>query len=138
LDKKKLSYKNIKDLEELNFFLHSNPIGSKTFRYFSSRDLLVIKNHIITCLYYDNEDIIGYGHLDYENEKTWLGVIVSDSHTSKGYGNMILDDLISSTNDEIYLSVDKNNYVAQNLYKKKQFIKIQENNKNIIMLRKNG
>ena len=47
------------------------------FRYFSSRLLSVISNHIITLLALDSQDVpLAYGHLDVENKVVWLGVCV--------------------------------------------------------------
>jgi hypothetical protein len=133
--KKIISSNNGEDLEEVKKFILSNPNGCKNFRYFQKRDFSVIKNHIFTCLYYSNENVIGYGHLDYEDGKIWLGIIISDNNKSKGFGNIIIDDLISKTKKPIYLSVDKDNEIAQRLYKNKKFIIFKENNKNIIMIR---
>jgi ribosomal protein S18 acetylase RimI-like enzyme len=87
-------------------------------------------------LYYQNDECVGYGHLDKENDKIWLGIIVADKHQSNGFGNLIMDDLISKYDGEIYLSVDKDNLKAQELYKKKSFINLKENDKNYIMILK--
>jgi hypothetical protein len=48
---------------------------------------------------------------------------------------MIMDDLLSITEEPIYLSVDKDNKIAQRLYNNKKFIIFKENNKNIIMVK---
>jgi RimJ/RimL family protein N-acetyltransferase len=127
------------DLYILSDFIKSNPKGGKTFRYFSKRDLSVISNHIFTCLYYNNNnDIIGYGHLDFESDKIWLGIIVSDEYHGRGYGGLIMDDLISQTSEPIYLSVDNDNEIAFRLYKNKGFSIFEENNKYKIMIKENG
>jgi hypothetical protein len=133
--KKIISSNNHSDLEEVKKFIESNPNGCKNFRYFLKRDISIIKNHIFTCLYYDNNEVIGYGHLDYEDGKIWLGIIISDNHKSKGFGSLIMDDLVSKTEKPIYLSVDADNKIAQQLYKNKKFFIFKENNKNIIMVR---
>jgi hypothetical protein len=134
--KKILNPSNSNDLNELRDFIDSNPNGCKNFRYFSKRNVSVINNHIFTCLYYDdNSNIIGYGHLDKENDRIWLGVMVSDTQKLKGYGGLIVDDLISQTSSSIYLSVDNNNEIAKNLYKKKNFVTVDKNDKYKIMCR---
>jgi hypothetical protein len=134
--KKVISPNNSNDLEMVKNFIGSNPNGCLNFRYYLNRDISIIKNHIFTCLYYNNENIIGYGHLDYEDGKIWLGIIISDDSKSKGFGGLIMDDLLSKTQEPIYLSVDKDNKIAQRLYKNKKFFIFKENNKNIIMVRK--
>jgi hypothetical protein len=134
--KKVISPNNNNDLAKVKNFMESNPNGCLNFRYYLNRDISVIKNHIFTCLYYNNENIIGYGHLDYEDGKIWLGIIISDDSKSKGFGGLIMDDLLSKTQEPIYLSVDKDNKIAQRLYKNKKFFIFKENNKNIIMVRK--
>jgi hypothetical protein len=133
--KKIISSNNDEDLNEVKKFIESNPKGCVNFRYYLKRDISVIKNHIFTCLYYNNETVIGYGHLDYEDGKIWLGIIISDENKSKGFGSMIMDDLLSITEEPIYLSVDKDNKIAQRLYNNKKFIIFKENNKNIIMVK---
>jgi ribosomal protein S18 acetylase RimI-like enzyme len=137
IKKKIISSRNDNDIEDVKKFIESNPIGCENFRYYLKRDISVIQNHIFTCLYYNNENVVGYGHLDYEDGKIWLGIFVSDDSKSKGFGGMIMDDLLSKTDETIYLSVDKNNKIAQRLYKNKKFLIFKENDKNIIMI-KNG
>jgi ribosomal protein S18 acetylase RimI-like enzyme len=61
--------------------------------------------------------------------------MVSDTQKLKGYGGLIVDDLISQTSSSIYLSVDNNNEIAKNLYKKKNFVTVDKNDKYKIMCR---
>jgi hypothetical protein len=104
--------KNIdEDKKNLNKFLSENKSATKTFRYFNKREYDVINNHIYTALYFNNDNILGYGHI----------------------GKKIMTDLLKNYNGEITLSVDKKNIPAINLYKSKNFIKIEENNNIIIM-----
>jgi ribosomal protein S18 acetylase RimI-like enzyme len=121
----------------LSQFLLDNPKSQDTFRYFKTRNFDCLKNHIVTRLYYKNDICIGYGHLDLEN-CIWLGICVADEHQGKGYGNFIMDDLLSSTNEDIFLTVDKENISALNLYKKKGFIIEKLNESNILMIKKNN
>jgi ribosomal protein S18 acetylase RimI-like enzyme len=122
LVKKNISYNDCSFLIELDEFIKNNTIGTTTFRYFSKRPYSVIKNHIYTCMYYDGDKCVGYGHLDKEGENIWLGVLVSDTETGKKIGGKIVDDLIMSTNLEISLSVDVSNNRAIHIYEKKGFI----------------
>ena len=59
--------------------------------------------------------------------------MVSDKYRGLGIGKKIMTDLLKNYNGEITLSVDKKNISAINLYKSKNFIKIEENNNIIIM-----
>jgi ribosomal protein S18 acetylase RimI-like enzyme len=136
IEKQKIHFNDSKKLEDLKNFIDNNIKGCENFRYYKHRDFNTIKNHLQTILYYQNDECVGYGHLDKENEKVWLGIIVADNHQFKGFGNLIMDDLISRYEGEIYLSVDKGNINAQGLYKKKSFIILEENDKNYIMILK--
>ena len=121
LSKKLIQHTDFPSLIELDEFIKSNINGIKTFRYYSKRPYTIIKNHIYTCLYYIDNICVGYGHLDFENEKTWLGIIVSDNEVGKKIGDQIMDDLILNSKNDIHLSVDINNNSAVYLYKKKGF-----------------
>ncbi len=104
-----------------------------TFRYYENRDIKVIKNHVATIiLITDDEEFIGYGHLDNENEIIWLGVVVLEKFQNMGYGNILLKLLLEKAKEKkierIRLSVDKKNLSAVNLYKKFGFLKIVERN----------
>ena len=134
-----LSKKHIKTTDQsslllIDHFIQNNPIGIQTFRYYSKRPYSIIDNHIYTCLYYDiNNACVGYGHLDYEDTKIWLGIMVSDIEVGKKFGNQILDDLIQNANDDIYLSVDISNNIALKLYQKKKFQQINKTTTHYIM-----
>lgn len=121
----------------LSKFLKDNPKSQNTFRYFKSRNFDCLKNHLVTRLYYENDLCVGYGHLDLENF-IWLGICVGDNHQGKGYGNFIMGDLISSTNQDIFLTVDKENIPAFELYKKRGFVIEKLNESNILMIKKNN
>lgn len=118
----------------LDKFLRSNKVGGVSFRYFQKRPFNIINNHLFTCLYFEKNKCVGYGHLDYENEKTWLGIIVADGMLGKGYGTYIIKDLISNTKNDIHLSVDKNNVRAINLYSKIGFVNLFTNEDYSIMI----
>lgn len=95
--------------------LENNPNVLKNFRYYLSRDSSCFDNHLIHFICEEDDEFIGYGHLDYEN-KLWLGMFVSDFKVGMGYGKIILSKLINSTDQDIYLTVDKINISAINLY----------------------
>lgn len=106
----KFSFENIKNLVAVNTNL------KKTFRYFDNRDEDCFKNHFYHFILNDS-DPVGYGHLDYECGKMWLGMCVFDFYIGKGYGKLILRDLLNNRKDNnLYLSVDKDNFKAINLY----------------------
>ena len=134
---RKINHTNNDDLESLKNLLEHSPLSRKTFRYFEKREFSTILNHIYTALYYNEDnDLIGYGHLDEENEKIWLGILVSDNFQNKGFGKLIMNDLLKITNKPIHLSVDESNVTAINLYKKMNFVPIDNNNQKIIMIKK--
>jgi len=104
-----VQYSDIVSLLELD------PDVKKTFRYYEKRKKDSMKNHIVNFFLKENEEVIGYGHLDFE-EKLWLGMFVFKKFSGKGYGKIILEKLIEYAKQDIYLSVDKDNIAAINLY----------------------
>jgi ribosomal protein S18 acetylase RimI-like enzyme len=119
--------------------------ASRSFRYFSSRTIDVLKHHVITIIMQksDNNEIIGYAHLD-KDEKgdVWFGICVLDKFQGKGYGKKMMEYIIYNAKDEklekIKLSVDKTNSKAYVMYKKYGFEEFQEKNQeNIIYMEKN-
>jgi ribosomal protein S18 acetylase RimI-like enzyme len=122
------SFSDLKNFFEVN--------KSDSFRYFDKRDFSVIENHKYTCLYRFNEDYIGYGHIDQEDGKDWLGIFISENYRGLGLGKMIMDDLISKS-DVIHLTVDIDNINAINLYRKMEFQECKKENKYYLMVYKN-
>jgi|688.fasta_scaffold04394_20 GNAT superfamily N-acetyltransferase len=115
----------------LEAFLNDAGTSLKTFRYFGKRPLDIIKNHKYTILLLnDNEVPVAYGHLDLSDDVIWLGICVSENHMGKGYGHLVMEDLLQKADSEgileITLQVDKVNYIAVNLYKKFNFITSEE------------
>jgi GNAT superfamily N-acetyltransferase len=115
----------IPDLEILTNFIQSSGDSLKTFRYYEKRDFKIISNHILTALLFFNNKPIAYGHLEKEDDKIWLGIMVSESEKGKGYGKVIMSYLISFCVDNkfsnIFLTVDKDNLNAIYLYQKFDF-----------------
>lgn len=103
---------------------------SKSFRYFQSRDMQVLKNHLVTVLIIENNKLLGYGHIDKE-KFNWLGIYVSKDFRSRGIGNRLMNFLVEESTiqglDIIRLTVDNNNTIALKLYKKQGFEVIEKN-----------
>jgi len=123
IDFKKISKSN---LPLLRSFLSKLSPELKNFRYYLKRDLSVIKNHLSTILLYVGDAAVGYGHLDQEDGRVWLGIVVRQSAQGKGYGQMIVKELITQAKmakvAEIFLTVDNDNSPAESLYKKFGFV----------------
>jgi ribosomal protein S18 acetylase RimI-like enzyme len=113
----------------------------KHFRYFESRSFDVIRKHLVTYLLYipEQENAIGYGHLEFEDNRLWLGIVVSSIHKGKGFGNLMLGKLIESAREqkceEIFLTVDIDNKPAISLYGKFGFILIEKKNELVQLMR---
>ena len=122
---------NINYLE--NFIQNELP---STFRYFKSRNIDIINNHIITIIFVDDGLSIGYAHIDYEN-KYWFGICILDEYQGKGLGKKIMEYIFNNKKimnlEEVFLSVDKINEKAIKLYKNFNFNIIEENDNFYIM-----
>ena len=114
----------------LDQFLKSAGKSLDTFRYYDHRPVKAIKNHLYTVIYTLDQQPVGYGHLDLENQIVWLGVAVIDSCLGKGIGKKIMKHLLLKGNElkleKIRLSVDKPNVAAIKLYEKMGFEKLSE------------
>ena len=126
---------NHNNISELNEFIKTMGDSSQKFRYYSTREPnKVIDNHIITLLLCDSE-IIGYGHLDNDGTKVWLGICIKEGYCGRGYGKKMMNQLISHYKGDIYLSVDKDNKAAISLYNLFQFKSIKQDDKALYMKR---
>lgn len=136
----KIDFDNNKHIYFLNLFLKNAGNSLETFKYFNTRELSCIKNHIVTYLLFFNKKVVGYGHLDHDKyNKVWLGVCITENSLGKGFGKLLIESLISfalsSTKiSQINLSVNKNNSRAINLYKYFNFNTINEDKKNYYMV----
>ena len=110
---------------DLKHFIDNAGDSLDSFRYFNSRDITCIENHIVTILIYNDTTPVAYGHLDPDGEKVWLGVCVSEKYRKKGYGKLIMRELITHAGNmeikQIHLTVDSDNGNAIELYKKVGF-----------------
>lgn len=123
---------NSENTELLQSFLDSLNEETKTFRYFKSRDISIIRNHLHTLLLQSGSQFIGYGHLDQEQNRVWLGLVVKKEHQGKGIGTAIMNELIKQAKllkiRDLSLTVDKDNIHAIKLYEKFGFKFVSENN----------
>ncbi|MBD3636688.1 MAG: GNAT family N-acetyltransferase [Crocinitomicaceae bacterium] len=121
------------NLGQLELFLRDLGASKESFRYFESRPLAIIRNHLVTFLGWVNDKPVAYGHLDPEDGIVWLGIAVAQSHKGHGYGNLMMQALVEAARTsniaEIYLTVDHENETAQYLYEKFGF-KVEEDREN--------
>ena len=120
---------NLKLLKE---FIVSMGNSSNSFRYFKTRTIRAIDNHMVTFIGIIEENIpVCYGHLDVEEDLIWLGICVTAAYKGRGYGNCMMERLIlyakHNNVNEINLSVDKSNLSAIHLYEKFGFKMVKEN-----------
>ena len=122
IEKVEISNKNLNLLKE---FIDNIGKSSDTFRYFKSRDITCVKNHITTIVFLLESVPVAYGHLDKDGDKIWLGIATREGFTGKGFGKIMMNELILRAKqhglDKIHLSVDTTNKVAIDLYKKFEF-----------------
>lgn len=130
------------DVSLVEEFLKTAGSSLSSFRYFEKRPLSIIENHLVTCILTFQHQPIGYGHLDKEEDKVWLGISLSDKYLGQGLGKLIMTFLIKRSIElnlkEINLTVDKDNQAAIKLYKSFNF---QENGnvneRSVFMVRRN-
>ena len=116
-------------------FIEKMGSSSQTFRYFQTRSIKnVLLNHELTLVLVRDKSVIGYGHLDRE-DKLWLGICVIEGETGKGYGKVIMEELLKNQTEPIYLSVDKDNEPAIKMYRNYGFVPVEENLNNFIMIK---
>lgn len=123
-------HNNEKHIAILKTFLDNLGEAKNSFRYYNSRSLETINNHILTILVIENNLPIGYGHLDEEENIVWLGISVIPKYHNKGIGKLIMSYLVSKAQklkiSNIFLTVDIHNKPAQILYEKFNFKRINE------------
>ena len=132
-------YENIAYIEALNF-IDANPNAKNTFRYFNKRNHIDFSKHLYNCIIKKNNLNLAYGHLDYDNNKVWLGIFVADNQVGKGYGKLLIKIIIQKAIElnleVIFLSVDSDNNNAIELYKKFDFIQIDTVNSKTLFFKK--
>jgi len=115
-----------KDTNSIEKFLGGAGKSLETFRYFETRPIEIINNHLITLIGLVDKNICAYGHLEQEGGRVWLGVCVQYSSRGNGYGSemmgALLDHAARMCIDCIWLTVDTNNLTAIHLYEKLGFV----------------
>lgn len=129
-------------IDELKKFFTENKFSS--FRYYLTRPYEISISFLTYYGVFLGEEMVGYGHLDPDaavSGKNWVGVCVSPFHNRKGLGGLLVATILefSKVNgiDNIFLSVDKNNYNAIKLYERNKF-EIIEDNSNLFIMKYKG
>lgn len=111
---------------KLTSFIENLGDEQESFRYFNSRGLEVLENHVFTFLLLHDKTPIGYGHLDEEDNIIWLGIVVKQEHQGKGFAKEIMQILVNKAQElrlgNIHLSVDNDNQRAIALYERFGFV----------------
>jgi RimJ/RimL family protein N-acetyltransferase len=111
------------NIELLRAFISRMGKSSSRFRYFRSRPVDIIGQHIVTLIGLDDAGVpTAYGHLDRENGIVWLGLCVIEGCTGRGHGRemigRLLAEAVNAGVSSISLSVDQDNHAAISLYKR--------------------
>ena len=121
---------NKENIHLLVSFIDQIGVSSDTFRYFNTRTVDVINNHLVTLLILIDNQPVAYGHLEPENNVIWLGICVLPENAGKGFGKLMMNSLIKRAVElkipVIDLTVDKTNVSAINLYEQFAFSKYSE------------
>ena len=116
--------------EKLEQFLESCGASLSTFRYFSSRPVSVVREHLVSLLAFDGDVPVAYGHLEPEDGIVWLGVCVMEGCIGRGYGFSMMEALLDEARalhvDAVNLTVDKDNSGAIRLYERVGFRRLKE------------
>ena len=132
------------DFQLLNQYFPAAEIGKYTNKgKYNLLSLLgLYKSHFMVLI--DNEQLIGCGVLRHKwsweiRSKGWwfYAIWINPIHRGQGYGKFLMQELLSEIRKketkQIYLNVDENNNVAQNLYKRIGFVEIGKSKQQIIM-----
>ena len=117
-----VTLEKITDKIALREFLEDLHKYDNHFRYFKKRSIDTIESHLITLGWFLETRLVGYGHLEQDGEKVWLGIAIAPDYQSKGLGAGMMKALISYAFllncRSIQLTVDSNNSGAIYLYEK--------------------
>ena len=124
---------NKKNICLVNEFVENANYSLKSFRYFEKRKISTVLSHISTFVLIKFNKVIGYCHLEKENDLIWLGIAIINEKIGMGFGEVLVKHLIKEARSkkikEINLSVDKDNIKAIGLYEKFGFILNKETKK---------
>lgn len=111
---------NHDNTDRLQEFINGFNGEQHSFRYFEHRTVDVVVNHIYTFLLLRGATAVGYGHLDKEDDKVWLGIVVKQEYQGMGLSKEIMKILINKAMElnvaTIHLAVDDDNIKAKKLY----------------------
>jgi ribosomal protein S18 acetylase RimI-like enzyme len=134
---------DIIEINETNYHYITTFLSNEcpsTFRYFKTRSIDIIKNHILTIVVVNEQQLpIGYAHIDYDKGYFWFGICILEPYQGLGIGSKMIEHILNHEKikplNEIYLSVDTINTKAIHLYKKFDF-NIVEQKVNIYVMKK--
>ena len=122
-----------KDRNIIREFLNNAGSSLTSFRYFDSRPFEILDVHKATFMLLSEDKPVCYGHLDFEDDRVWLGLAVIDSLQGFGLGKLMMQLLLSEAKlqkiSQVWLSVDNENTVAIGLYDKLGFKQISINDR---------
>tara|TARA_B100001059_G_scaffold60130_1_gene55730 strand:+ start:15251 stop:15667 length:417 start_codon:yes stop_codon:yes gene_type:complete len=108
----------------------------KNFRYFEKRKINIVLFHKITFVLREKTKVVGYCHLEEENNIVWLGISIIENKIGQGLGNILITHLLNEAKkikvESINLAVDEDNFKARNLYEKFGFKVIKKSKKVLI------
>ncbi len=126
-----------KDAQVLDRFLGSLGEELESFRYFNTRAYDVLKNHVYTCLLYVQQKAVGYGHLDQEDDRIWIGIVIKKEWQGHGLGFKMMNHLLDKASElglvSVHLSVDIVNKKAFDLYRKLGFTEVSKGSQSYIL-----
>ena len=124
---------NISLVEE--FILNAGE-SLKNFRYFEKRKINIVLFHKITFVLREKTKVVGYCHLEEENNIVWLGISIIENKIGQGLGNILISHLLNEKKkkkvESINLAVDEDNFKARNLYEKFGF-KVMKKSKKVLI-----
>lgn len=74
---------NVENIDLVNQFLKNAGSSLQTFRYFQKRNIDSVHNHLVTYVLKERNQVIGYGHLENEDNRVWLGISLIESAKEK-------------------------------------------------------
>lgn len=124
------------DEKRLREFLSIAGDSLKTFRFYEKRSTSFVDT-LEDVLWVESPrgETIGYGHIDYDGKRRWLGICVAEKYRGRGIGKFIMKELIADAVSDLHLAVDLENHGAFRLYQKFGFVETHRDEKYIFMER---